>query len=191
LDFKEASALISQEAMSNYLPGFNEAKLRRPDVVAKGIVDSSSPGAEDLMLDGVWACPSNNLKKSFLDDNIERILDRGYFRTQYSYFGHTQYWDQNLMTNPQDFGRKDLSSRHLLMSDVMWMWDPTIWVYNHGKAGAKDYTRVKNVAGINKLFGDGSARWKDDRQFDPLLYTTPQAARPNIDTQYNGSLMFY
>lgn len=190
--FEGASALMSQEAMADYLPGFNEKKRRRIDVLNDGIVDSRSPGAEDLMLGGVWACPSNNLKKVFLDDNIWRIREsKGYFRLQYAYYGNTEYWDRGLMTDPQDFGIKDLGSRHLLMSDVFWMWDPVIWIYNHGKAGAKDMSDVENIAGINKLFGDGSVTWKKDNDFDRRIYTNPGNAEPSIDTVYNGSRMYY
>ena len=194
--FEEASALLSQEAMAHYLPGFNDQKRRRVDVIADGIIDHTSPGAEDLMLDGVWACPSNNVGDFYLDrEIIDRIREpnppKGYFRLQYCYFGRAEYWDIP-MTNPKDFGRGDVSSRHLLMSDSLFNWPGNIWIYNHGKYGAKDYSDPANFAGMNKLFGDGSARWKDNSDFDMANFIAdrPTLAEPRLDIGYGGCLFY-
>jgi hypothetical protein len=184
--------MISQEGLSHYLPGFNDKKRRYVDIKADGITNRASPGAEDLVLDGVWSCPSHNLNT--LDDTISRLNEtKNYFRTHKAYFGRAEYWD-NLATNPDDFGRKDIGSRHVIMADSLFYWSGSdFWIYNHGKFGASDHNLAQTFAqpievmtGINKLYGDGHVDWKTKSEFDPALFTNPTVAGPRINNGYGG-----
>jgi hypothetical protein len=197
--FENPGIFFSQEAMTHYLPGFNESKRRRVDVIADGIVNKSSPGADDLRLDGIWTCPSHNLDT--LDNTIGRIREtKGYLRLQTAYFARSELWADSIATHPKDFGRNDVSSRHLLMADSLFYWSPTdFWIYNHGKFGASDHDGIRSyaqpitvVTGINKLFGDGHAEWKNDSEFQPRLInnTNPLAAEPRINCGFGGFLYY-
>lgn len=194
--FPEPQSVISHEALWPYLKGFNDENRRRNDVLGDGIINSNSPGADDLRLRNAWSCPSNNLDT--LDDTIMRLRDtRGYFRLRYAYYARVEFWD-NLVTDPEDITANILTSSKLLMADSIFYWSLSdFWIYNHGKFGASDHNQgqvvsqpIDAMAGINKLFGDGSVRWKDASEFDPQLLTIPLAAEPRINNGY-GAFMYY
>ena len=176
----EHSEQVNQEAMAPYMPGFNDGGLRVKDFVT----GSPSEGDwENLRLKGTWKCPANN--SDTMLSTKQRINDRGYFRLQYSVYSRVDLW-MDFATNPYDFVGKDGgSSGQLLMADGIYNW-MGILIYNHGVFGASDDDRNKvadgtgsypgvsprasdglpSISGINKLFGDGSAVWKDRRDFD-------------------------
>jgi hypothetical protein len=64
-----------------------------------------------------------------------------------------------------------MGSRHLLMADALYNWDGEV-DYNHSIYGTRqelfEYVNMgdePNIAGINKVYGDGHAVWKDRRDF--------------------------
>jgi hypothetical protein len=193
--FPEPYSVISHETLWPYLKGFNDQNRRRDDIMVDGIVDSTSPGAEDLRLRNAWSCPSHNLNN--LDDTIERLRERSYFRLQYAYFGRVEFWD-NLATDPEDITANILTSSKLLMADSIFYWYPSdIWIYNHGKFGASDhhlsqilFQPIDAMTGINKLLGDGSVNWKNAFEFDNNLFTSPLGAEPRINNGF-GAYMYY
>ena len=117
-------------------------------------------------------------------------------RLRYSYFGRSDLWPMGTATRPQDFGGKTPGSRHLLMTDALYWWVSSEegLDYNHsiggGKRGQEEMMvagQEPDVAGINKLFGDGSAIWKDRRQFrnpdaDPTLLDISYGINPQVQS---------
>ena len=178
---------ISHEAMAPYMPGFNDIGYRVKDIFDLGIVDSSSPGAENLRLTGAWACPLNTTDT--LDFRIRRIGDWGYLSVQYAYYGRVDLWRDDA-THPDEIPDQYMNSRQVLMADTIYNWYGTM-VYNHGLYGSSDDGPVNwwefvppgwsgdglpSITGINRLFGDGHTEWKDRTIFD--LYGV---SNPGID----------
>jgi len=203
---EQAAVFLSQEVMAQYMPGFNEQKRRKVDV------DSLSlDQAEDLRLDGVWACPAVNLDT--LENNLNRMKEpKGYFRLHYSYFGRTDLFADVLFNPPngpsvrKDFPGKDMNGKQMLMADTLFYWAPSdFWIYNHGKSGASNHHRdgtvtqsVRDVTGINKLFGDGAVNRKKISEFDPdVVKVGPEAGGGAITDVYpyfnqgGGGYLFY
>jgi len=169
----EHSGQISCELMAPYMQSnFNPRGYSAQDIRDMGLT-SADPEAQDIILKGAWVCPAFRApKKEVLDDNLGRIKEpRAFMRVRYAYFGRSDLWPQGAATNPQDFGRKSPSSRHLLMSDSIYNWSNWGVDYNHsvsGKRSQVEWTQPGDepgISGLNKLFGDGSAIWKDRRDF--------------------------
>ena len=176
----EHSEQVNHEAIAPYMPDFNEKGLRVNDIRGK---PSDHPDWEHLRLKGAWKCPSNN--EDTMASTQQRINDRGYFRLQYSVYSRVDLWS-SFAEYPNDFAGKDGgSSGQLLMADGIYNWHG-ILIYNHGINGASDDDRTKapdgkhgadfgivprakdglpSIAGINKLYGDGCAEWKDRRDY--------------------------
>jgi len=166
--------------MAPYMPSnFNNLKLTTEDVISEGLqVDDAK--AQTLILKDIWTCPSyRRPERDVLDDTLWRIKERGFLRLRYSYFARVDLWRQ-FPTNPEDFGEMMPGSRHLLMADALYNWAGEL-DYNHSVSGGKqeifEYVALgdkPNIAGINKVYGDGHAEWKDRRKFqgpeaDPTL----------------------
>ena len=164
---------FSYEAMAPYMPsGFNPKGLTRAQA---GALSPTDPAAKGLLLTGAWTCPSLRAPElDLITDNLWRIQQRGFMRLRYSYYGRSDLWiNPNAdvyVTNPEDFGGKYPGSRHLLMTDALYRWVGEGLDYNHsfGKRKQEEIMVAgvePAVAGINKMYGDGSAIWKDRREF--------------------------
>lgn len=209
LSEKEASVLMSQEAIAPYAPGINEKSLRKADLDALGINSADSPGAEDFDLRGMWKCPANNF--SLLDHNLRYRLStsRAYFSTDYSYFGRGDLFADSVFASAngnerKNFPGKDMNGKQLIMSDKQYWYSSygeAGFFFNHGKLGASNPDGlvdqpIKTMTGTNKLFGDGAVTWKKKSEFDPDLFdlgsrSTIANVDPYINTGITGIYIFY
>jgi len=189
------------ELMAPYMPSnFNTLGLTTADINAMDLQVDDGP-AQSLILKGAWTCPSfKRDPKDVLADNLHRIKERGYFRLRYSYFGRVDKWLQ-FPTHPGDFGGTSSGSQHLIMADALYNYH-NILDYNHRIKEAKhdiwEFINVGDepgIAGINKLWGDGSVKWKGRNKFqgpnaDPSLVDisnfTGRRVRGMLDTSSWG-----
>ncbi len=182
--------------------GFNPRGYTRAQA---GALSPTDPAALGLVLTGAWTCPSFRTKDiDQLRDTLPRLAQRGYMRLRYSYYGRSDLWGNeptNTVTHPEDFGGNEPESRHLLMSDSLYAWQ--IWLdHNHSEDVKKDQiewmtTGVEpRIAGINKLMGDGSAYWKDRREFqgpdaNPKLLDLPALRGRRVSSINNQTVNWY
>jgi hypothetical protein len=147
--------------------------------------------------DGGWHCPAseNRLARFFARDMTKHNYDGGYgFSTNYSYWGRADLGtDSPYINAPRDLTRKQLTSRGLLMSDVMYYWGGGggYWTYNHGTNGSSFHFKFKmnpkfrpyvsrfcdggdgkppSLTGSNHLYGDGHVVWRtpDSQQLEDM-----------------------
>ena len=175
--------------------GFNPKNLTTADVQG---MSHDSPEFRGMLLKGAWTCPSFKVPDlDVLFDNHWRITQRGFMRLRYSYYGRSDLWaGVASVMYPDDFGGKYPGSKHLLMTDALYWWVSTTegLDYNHTVAGAKKSQEERMVggkepavAGINKLMGDGSAYWKDRREFQsrdavPTLLDISDGINPQVQS---------
>lgn len=193
----------SYELLADYMPsGFNPLRLSRQQA---GALQPTDLAAQGLVLTGAWTCPSFRTSDiEQLEDTLPRLAQRGYLRLRYSYYGRSDLWaneSTNIVTNPEDFGGNDPGSRHLLMSDSLYAWQ--IWLdHNHSEDNKRGQIETTSpgveprVAGINKLMGDGSAHWKDRRDFqgpnaDPTLLDIPTRTGRRVSSIGNQAVNWY
>lgn len=171
---------FSFELMAPYMPSnFNSYRLTTEDVISENL-QADDGKAQGLILKDIWTCPSYKKdKREVLEDTLWRIKERGFLRLRYSYFARVDLW-RKFPTHPRDFGETTPGSRHLLMADTIYNWSGEL-DFNHSVYGAKreifeyvDFGDQPSIAGINKIYGDGHAEWKDRREFqgpeaDPTL----------------------
>ena len=74
-------------------------------------------------------------------------------------------------THPGDFGGTTSGSQHLIMADALYNWEGEL-DYNHRTKEARydlweivDAGDEPGIAGINKLWGDGSVKWKGRNEY--------------------------
>lgn len=139
------------------------------------------PGADPLTrsIDGIWQCPSAppqavNLYADILAANGSRKV--GF---HYSYFARVELWT-DAATLPDQLTDRLPREGRLLMSDQLFRWQALLgngaWSYNHGYSdpswafpASGEAPRIfgrPDIAGANQLYGDGSAAWKSDDDFD-------------------------
>lgn len=193
----------SYELLASYMPsGFNPRGYTRMQI---GALSPTDPAAKDLVLKGAWTCPSTRTPIiEQLQDTLPRIAQRGYMRLRFSYYGRSDLWANeptNTVTNPEDFGGNEPGSRHLLMSDSLYAWQLGL-DHNHSTVGKKTQweimttTKEPFIAGLNKLMGDGSAYWKDRREFqradsDPTLFDIPVHQGRRVSSISNQATNWY
>ena len=189
---------FSFELMAPYMPSsFNSYRLTTEDVISENLQVGDSK-AQSLILKDIWTCPSYKRdEREVLDDTLWRIKDRGFLRLRYSYFARLDLW-QKFPTHPKDFGGTTPGSRHLLMADAIYYWIDEGLDYNHSVQGAKQELfeilvpgDEPNIAGINKIYGDGHAEWKDRRKFqgpdaDPTLVDISDFTGRRVRGQLSG-----
>ena len=197
----------SHELLAPYMPdsGFNPRHYSAQDIRSMNL-QPTDPEAQGLILKGAWTCPSFRAPEiEILFDNLARIKDpRGFLRLRYSYYGRSDRWvngSNTIVTNPEDFGGKQPGSRHLLMSDSLYAW--ISWLdHNHSTDSKRSQVETMidgeepSVAGINKLMGDGSAYWKDRREFqgrdaDPILLDLPAHLGRRVSSIGNAAVNWY
>lgn len=123
----------------------------------------------------IWWCPSaqwEKQKKLVPGD----VAAAGVFHCSYSYFAGVDQWKRTgpwgqPASHPDALTAQELVSDRLLMADNTWYWWVSqSWWYNHGNGrkssyhylnwpGFRDRSPVPGLAGMNQLYGDGSARW--------------------------------
>ena len=132
-----------------------------------------------------WYCPSNRADKNPANSNtaqsgvLNGVTGDPFMDIDYSYFGQVDKWNNGHCTRPEDLVSRDLASNRVLMADTLFYYTPTgSWWLNHsaqgysvhdGRGGGPELVGPKllfEVTGVNKLFGDGSARWKDSSEFN-------------------------
>jgi len=207
---------LSHELIRPYADGFNSMRL-----TAQEIIDLYNTGQrpDDLRLKEIWNCPSN--RGETIESTMEWIKageeernGRAFFRLQYAYFAGVNKWsnygykwpEPEYTTLQRDITGAQLSGKKLLMADIISYWGG--WdgpcIYNHGEKGYSwdgsnsdylhlcDYDGTPPITGINRLFGDGHVKWKD--QFDQenmcLMYATEPQANPHV-TGYDSDASFY
>jgi hypothetical protein len=182
--------------------GFNPKGYTRAQISSIPLGD---PRLNDIILKGAWTCPSFRAPESEqIEDNYWRIVERGFMRLRFSYYGRSDLWVNgtgNIVTNPEDFGGNEPGSRHLLMTDSLYAWQ--IWLdHNHSEVAKRSQVETMiageepDVAGINKLMGDGSAYWKDRREFqgpdaDPILLDLPAHMGRRVSSISNQATNWY
>lgn len=132
-----------------------------------GAFGSSGPSAG-----GVFICPSakpKNWRQNYsealslesVDDGQELIV------TPYAYYARVSSWES---IGPQNGAADELIDRKLdpnrvLMSDMVWLTMTNKLVYNHGADGpalpGEGVAAPAPITGVNRLYGDGSAKWRD------------------------------
>lgn len=194
---------FSHEAMAPYMPsGFNPEGLTRAQA---GALQPTDPQAQGLVLTDGWTCPSFRAwEPGIIQDNLARIQQRGFLRGRYSCYGRSDLWvngSGNLVTNPEDFGGNQPGSEHLVMTDTLYAWQ--IWLdYNHSIRDKRDQIEVMtfgvepDVAGINKLFGDGHVIWKDRSEYqgpgaDPTLIDLTNGQGRRVSSISNQAVNWY
>lgn len=162
---------ISWELMAPYIPSeFNYFGWTSSSIPSDLTPDD--PRAKSLILEGAWTCPAyRKYDRDVIADTLGRLRERGFMRLRYSYYGRVDLWP-GFATHPEDFGDSNLSGSDLLMSDALYNWAGGV-DYNHSIAPTKFimFEGILNIgdhadiSGMNKLFGDGHAVWKDRRDF--------------------------
>ncbi len=124
---------------------------------------------------GIYFCPSGNFGLA-----AERVpafwnSSMGHIPGMYSYFGQVGKWSAKARNAaPDELINRELVSDRVLMADLFWLrsCDHT-YGYNHGRYGPRTAGNFPDVdsgppaiTGINRLFGDGHAAWKDNGNFD-------------------------
>lgn len=171
---------ISFELIGPYMPGFD---------------------TEDLKLDGIWKCPSNNSDTS--EETYTRIQQDRYFRTEYSYFARRDRWLAiDFMSRPGDIAGRNLRSTNVIMADFILYWNGIV-LFNHGEEGPSTHDKgyhlwstdgIPKISGVNRLYGDGHVRWKDRNEFDlpqMELGQYPNTVEPFVRGESMGVGTFY
>jgi prepilin-type N-terminal cleavage/methylation domain-containing protein len=176
------------ELMAPYMPSnFNIHSLTTADVISMNLQPGDA-AAQSMILKGAWTCPSfKRDPPDVLQDNLWRIKERGFIRLRYSYYARVEKW-LHFPTHPGDFGKTSVGSQHILMTDALYNWSGYL-DYNHrAKESKYDIWEMVNIgdeagiSGINKLWGDGSVKWKGRNEFQG-----PYANPSLVDiTSYTG-----
>jgi prepilin-type N-terminal cleavage/methylation domain-containing protein len=130
---------------------------------------------------GLWWCPSA-VPRAPADVQTE-MAGWGLFWHSYAYFARVGKWTPGQATHPEDLTDNALRNDCLLMADMVARgWQYREWTYNHGFRGARggtavEYVKPDNLAGINRLYGDGRVIWKSANQMNKAAIT---AADPSI-----------
>jgi hypothetical protein len=196
--------MISHESLAPYLPGFNEMGMNWDQ---RGDFETYP---ENFKLDGVWKCPSQK------ERDMEFILymltgglgSRAFFRLDYSYYGRSDLWHEDMFSNPMDKSsivEKFPASGRVMLADTVFYWSSSIVWYNHGSEGpsydmgpfeGSRYSNTKDpslIIGINEAYGDGSVRWKkinSSDRFRTIGGKFDNANNRHINTGL-GALMYY
>lgn len=166
--------ILSQETIRSYLSGFNDNGYTYYDI------NSGNYNSEDLRFKGAWRCPSNTSNTP--DLTISQIQMRGFFRMKYAYYARVDLWLDSA-SNPEDITAKHLGSKGVIMADPFYNWsNGTALIYNHGLFGYSDDDATQgieslisggwngdglpSITGLNRVFGDGHAEWKDRQDFN-------------------------
>jgi len=171
---------------------------------------SASAGAPDSVY-GVAMCPSVNQKlmnKYIQARNVGN--DHKFFEYPYAYWGGVNTVDPSHVRGSafKDLAKVFPAGGELLMSDVLYF-DASdaaagrgFWRYNHGPKGwafnevdwlPQDASPVPTISGINRLFIDGSVRWKAAGDFPYLnqMRTPASYSGGAIQSQTGNCDTFY
>jgi len=140
---------FNAEAMTAYFPGYQ-------------IINPATKSAD---VTGIWFCPSASQRPLNPKDEI---AVSGMFSCSYGYFARAEKWTAGLATHPQELTENELKNDRVLMADEVTTWQVTGgWTYNHGQNGSRNAGKgpletgpPNNLAGINRLYGDGRASWR-------------------------------
>jgi prepilin-type N-terminal cleavage/methylation domain-containing protein len=146
---------FNAEAMNPYIDGYRQ-------------VDAA---ARQIEVHGVWFCPSATVRNTkFIQDQVSTW---GLFDMTYSYFGRVDNWTAYQATRPQDLTENELLSDRIIMSDWAGYWSGgDCFGFNHGRFGGRDSSvlplehNLENLAGINRLYGDGRVEWKNAKTYN-------------------------
>jgi prepilin-type N-terminal cleavage/methylation domain-containing protein len=148
----------------------------------------------------IWACPSASIN---LNQWYNMKDDTGWLPLMYSYFGRADIWKSEMqyVNKPQDITAKSLDAKKLIMSDSIYRFKAGGWWLNHAKGGPSahhpDWGKrtvygPPPILGINRLFGDGSIRWKNGSEFNPQLMDKCDPSVPQVSVSGRGdSTVFY
>lgn len=138
------------------------------------------PGADfnNKELGTIWHCPSVMSKVDASDYyagwNSQFIVMR------YSIFTRVESWQPGVASDTarRELVENELDGGRVLMSDTLYRWHVSgAWDYNHGKGGGVSSHNVTAgfptnwlgpppIAGNYNLFGDGSAKFKGEGDYD-------------------------
>lgn len=179
------SGEMNVTALAPYMPGFK-----------KSVAGSVSE------LDAVWSCPAFGRDENLLSAGYD---GKTYIHLQYSYYvsgDSTNTWAG--ATHPMDLTGKELKATRLLMADSCFysIFCGYTWQYNHGKDGpsfaAPGYKvpvravgPPEKMTGLNKLFGDGSVRWKSQGEFNFEDMYRLKSTQPHVTTDGIRDACFY
>lgn len=174
---------------------------------------STSNGANENVY-GVAICPSVNVKlinKYIQARNIANPSWR-FIEYPYSYWGGVDTVKSQFVkgTALTDLAKTFPNNNEILMSDVLYF-DASdfsaggrggvgFWRYNHGPDGwafnevdwlPKDMGTTPNVSGTNRLFTDGSVRWKPASEYLHLNLMSQPSAYPDGCISVGGGDTYY
>ena len=127
----------------------------------------STKDASAAHLRGTWSCPSAKWT-----DNIGMINGVGsnpeFIHIGYAYYGRSDLWDPlNVVSPGTELTGRRLDPNRLLMADAMYaLFDGRCLPANHTCGRGRDGGNRAELAGLNRLFGDGRVNWKDRTAFN-------------------------
>ncbi len=136
-------------------------------------------------LRGTWSCPSATWTNNIgLTNGVG--LNPEFIQAGYAYYGRSDLWDPLNVVSPGTAltGRR-LDPNRLLMADAMYaLFDGRCLPASHTRSRAKAGGNRADLAGLNRLFGDGSVTWKDRTAFDvPALLAQNLAQQDMMQSQ--------
>jgi len=162
---------------------FNEGEWNIPSIAEY----TSGIDNNKLEFSGMWMCPS-------VEQNVYNVLIQtdmfgaaGWGHMPYAYFARKDLWTA---VNPgavwydpdNEITEDEMEPSKILMTDSLYrQGGNNTWNYNHGRNGysinnyhvsvdGRTYHDASNdplFTGVNRLYGDGSVRWKSPDEFHP------------------------
>lgn len=135
---------------------------------------------------GTWSCPSANWTKNIgVTSGVG--LNPEFVQFGYSYFGRTDLWSTlNVITPATALTERRLDPNRLLMADAMYaIFDGRCLPVNHTRSRARAGGNRTELAGLNRLFGDGRVIWKDRTAFDLPALLAQDPAQQDLLQSYS------
>jgi len=152
--------------------------------------------ATNYTVDGIYYCPSNQVREECEDRNALLWPNRGWIISDYMYTASYDKPEYRAQTNAAEkLTESQLDPNRILMSEVLYR--SPYWQFNHSaRAGSQmtgefsittQYAGVPQFDGVNQLFGDGSVRWKPYVDFDLVMMETSGGTSDRITPSFAPS----
>lgn len=158
---------------------------------------------DDSRTGGVFVCPSaepDHWRQSYRDALDVEVIEDGQelIVTPYAYYAHVSSWDPVAAQNGAADELTDgfLEPGRVLMSDMIWLNLQRKLQYNHGADDpalpGEGVSAPAPITGVNRLYGDGAAGWRDIGQDEADLMGDFDAyIRPYVNDSGSGDTFYY